>query len=355
MNKPNWILYGANGYTGRIVAEHAVAAGMKPILAGRRESEVKPLAESLGLQWRCFDLQNQAALEKNISDCALVLLCAGPFSATSAPMVQACLQTQTHYLDITGEITVFEAIQALDTPAKKNHVVLMPGVGFDVVPTDCLAAMLKQQLPDATHLQLAFSGDGGISPGTSKTMVQMLGDRCQVRRDGKRMTVPAAYKRKMIRFSHQSLYCMTIPWGDISTAYYSTQIPNIEVYTAVPRAMAIMSRLFNPLMGLIAKPAVQDYLNRLIEKHVHGPDAATRAAGCSRLSGVAHNATGVKKELLLDVAEGYEFTARSCIACVQGVLAGKVPPGTWTPSMAFGADFVLQIEGSRLAKNALAE
>lgn len=348
MTSPRWMLYGANGYTGRITAELAVARGMHPVLAGRRESEIKPLAEQLGLEWRCFDLSSPATIEKNIDDCALVLLHAGPFSATSTPFVNACLKTKTHYLDITGEIAVFDAIQSLDAQAKAAGVVLMPGVGFDVVPTDCLANMLVQKMPDATHLELAFAGDGGISPGTCKTMIQMLGDGGKIRVNGNVVTVPSAHLRKTIRFSDRTLYCMSIPWGDVSTAFYSTRIPTIVVYTATPKPAAIISRLFNPFTSMMAKPSVQQFLNNLVDKHVHGPDAAMRAAGTSKLWGQVRNATGKSIDMRLDVAEGYQFTAFSSLACVNSVLEGRARSGTLTPAMAFGADFVLTIEGSTL-------
>jgi short subunit dehydrogenase-like uncharacterized protein len=348
MTAQKWMLYGANGYTGRITAELAVARGMHPVLAGRRESEIRPLAEKLGLEWRCFNLDTPSIVEDAIRDCELVLLHAGPFSATSAPMVDACLATRTHYLDITGEIGVFDAIQSRDAAAKSADVVLMPGVGFDVVPTDCLANMLAAKLPDATHLELAFAGDGGISPGTCKTMVEMLGDGGKIRSNGNIITVPSAYLRKTIRFSDRTLYCMSIPWGDVSTAFYSTRMPNITVYTATPKPVAIISRLLNPFMGLMAKPAIRDFLKRSIDKHVQGPDAEARAAGTSKLWGKVRNARGATQEMWLDVAEGYQFTTYASLACVQGVLGGRVPPGTHTPATAFGAEFVLEIEGSTL-------
>jgi short subunit dehydrogenase-like uncharacterized protein len=351
MTTPRWLLYGANGYTGRITAELAVARGMRPVLAGRRESEIRPLAEKLGLEWRCFTLENARNIESALQDIELVLLHAGPFSATSAPFVNACLKTKTHYLDITGEIAVFDAIQALDAQAKAAGVVLMPGVGFDVVPTDCLANMLAKKMPDATHLELAFAGDGGISPGTCKTMVQMLGDGGKIRVNGKVVTVPSAHLRKTIRFSDRTLYCMSIPWGDISTAFYSTHIPNIVVYTATPKPAAIISRLFSPFTPLMAKPSAQEFLNKLVDNYVHGPDEVARAAGSSKLWGMVRNAKGQTQEMLLDVAEGYQFTAHSSLACVNGVLAGRAAAGTQTPAMAFGAAFVLEIEGSQLPGN----
>ena len=108
-------------------------------------------------------------------------------------MVDACLHTGTHYLDLTGEIPVYEAIASRDAEAKARGVMLLPGTGFDVVPTDCLALHLKQRLPSATRLSLAFHGEGpaGLPPGTQKTAIELApyGDR--VRRNG-RLEIPEA-------------------------------------------------------------------------------------------------------------------------------------------------------------------
>lgn len=152
----DFIIYGANGYTGALIAREAVRRGMRPILAGRRADSIAGLAGELGLQHRAFSLDTRAKLDDAIRGNALVLHCAGPFKHTSRPMADACLRVGTHYLDITGEEQVFEMLAARDAEAKAARVVLFPGVGFDVVPSDCLAAHLKRRLPSATRLALGF-------------------------------------------------------------------------------------------------------------------------------------------------------------------------------------------------------
>ena len=155
-----WMVYGAYGYTGTLVAELAVRRGLRPVLAGRDAAKLRPLAERLGLEHRAFGLDEAA---RALADVDAVAHCAGPFSSTSGPMVDACLAAKTHYVDITGEIDVFEAVSRRDEDAKRAGVVLLPGAGFDVVPTDCLAALLHDALPTATHLDLAFLVQGGAS------------------------------------------------------------------------------------------------------------------------------------------------------------------------------------------------
>ena len=173
MPKP-WMIYGANGYTGELIAREAAGRDLKPVLAGRTAAKVEPLAASLGLQARVFDLGDAAATSKSVEGMVLVLHCAGPFSATAAPMMAACLATHAHYLDITGEISVFEHARTLDAAARAAGIVICSGVGFDVIPTDCVAAALKAVLPDATHLALGFDSRSGFSPGTAKTSVEGL-------------------------------------------------------------------------------------------------------------------------------------------------------------------------------------
>ena len=189
-----WMLYGANGYTGELIAREAVRRGQKPILAGRNPAAIATLARELGCPSRSFSLDNHQTVVNARQGIALVLHCAGPFVETSAPMVTACLEARVHYLDITGEIAVFEAIFARDAEAKQRGVTLLPGVGFDVVPTDCLAAMLARKLPSANELWLAFSSPGAqLSRGTLKTMIEGIGEGGAIRRDGKIVRVPMAW------------------------------------------------------------------------------------------------------------------------------------------------------------------
>ena len=166
-----WLLYGAYGYTGARIARLAVERGERPTLAGRDATATAALAEELNLPHCSFDLEDPHRLSQAIKGFRAVLHCAGPFSATSQPMADACLATGAHYLDITGEIGVFEALAARDQEARTAGVCLLPGVGFDVVPTDCLAALLSERLPGASHLELAFRGAGTPSRGTARTML----------------------------------------------------------------------------------------------------------------------------------------------------------------------------------------
>lgn len=339
---PNFLLYGANGYTGGLIARLAVQRGLRPILAARNPEKVAPLAAELGLDYRAFALDD--AVDEALADIALVLHCAGPFSQTSKPMVAGCLRTKTHYLDITGEVAVFEAIAARNDDAKAAGVMLLPGVGFDVVPSDCLAAHLKARLPSATRLALAFQALGKISRGTATTMVEAQ-HQGGVRRGGVLTPVPAAWKTRLIDFGQGAVEATTIPWGDISTAFYSTGIPDIEVYVAFPASIRIgmvASRYLGWLLGL---SAVQNFQKLLIQNQPPGPTEAERAQGKSLLWGEVADNSGKRLVSRLQCLEGYTLTALTAVAIAQKVLAGQVIVGFQTPSLVYGADFILEIEG----------
>lgn len=341
----SWLLYGANGYTGKITARLAVERGFRPILAGRNAFAIPTLAHELGLEFRIFDLKDSAAIASHLRGVAAVLHMAGPFSATSQPMLAACLQAHIHYLDITGEIEVFEAAFERDDEAKQAGIVIMPGVGFDVVPTDCLAAMLKDRLPDATHLELAFAGTGRSSKGTTKTAIAALPKGGRVRLSGKITQVPFGWKRRAIAFQHAVRNCVTIPWGDVSTAYYTTGIPNICVYTVLP--MAVVKRIgllnrFAPILGL--KPA-QSILKKVAVSRVRELSETERQQAFSEVWGEVWNAQGKAVTGRLTTPEGYTLTAESSLAAMQRILRGNILPGVWTPAKAFGANFVTTLAG----------
>lgn len=340
-----WMLYGANGYTGELIAEEASRRGLSPVLAGRSEARVRPVAERYGFAWRAFDLDAAAA---HLDGIDLLLLAAGPFSATSRPAVDACLARAVHYLDITGEVEVFEATFARDAEARASGSVLMPGTGFDVVPSDCLAVSLKDAMPEATSLELAFRAAGGPSAGTTKTVIENLPHGGVARVDGALTRVPTAWRTRTVPFRDGESTAVSIPWGDVSTAYRSTGIPNITVYMAAPaRQISLMraTRLVAPLAGLAP---VQSLLKGLAGRFVAGPSAEARATGRTQLWGRVEAPNGRAVEGTLETPEAYALTAVASVEIAERVRAGAVEAGAWTPGQAFGGRFVAEIEGCDL-------
>lgn len=347
MSQP-WMIYGANGYTGELAAREAVAHGLRPVLAGRNAATVGALARELGLEHRAFALDDPGALAREIEGMAAVLHCAGPFVLTSRAMVAACLAVRAHYLDITGEIAVFEKVLARGTEAREAGVALLPGVGFDVVPSDCLAARLAEALPDATSLVLAFASDRGtVSRGTMKTMIESLPAAGAVRRGGRIVPVPVAWDAREIDFGGAlgKRWTMTIPWGDVSTAWHSTGIPDIRVYTGTPPSAIRRMRLAAPLLPLAGWKPLKRFLQRRVDRREPGPSAEVRKTARTYLWGEATNAAGARVTARLETPEAYHLTAVSAVECARRAAAGEVEPGAWTPSKAFGARFVDGLPG----------
>ena len=343
------LIYGASGYTGKLIAALAFSKGLKPILAGRSETNIKPLAEKYGFGFRIFNLDGANEVAKHLKGIRLVLNCAGPFSKTAKQMVEACLISGTHYLDITGEIEVFELLKLYDAKAREAGIVILPGVGFDVVPTDCAAKYLHDQLPDATHLELAFTSlGGGISQGTVLTLVENLGGSGAVRQNGKIIPKPTGHLSKVIDFGSKKRFCMSIPWGDISTAFSTTGIPNIITYTGVSQSTYRFMQwqwLFNPILRT---KWVKKLANNYVRKNITGPTPEQNQQGKSLVWGRAENASGKSIEVRIETPEGYRLTSETALLIAQKVLSTESISGYQTPAGLFGSDLILEITGTKL-------
>jgi short subunit dehydrogenase-like uncharacterized protein len=342
------LLYGAYGYTGELTARVARERGMSLVLAGRDAAKTEAVAKRTGMEHRVFPLDDVARLDEGLRGVDVVLHCAGPFARTSRPMVDACLRAKAHYLDVTGEIEVFEACAARDAEAKERGVMILPGAGFDVVPSDCLAAHVASRLPDATHLTLAFLSSGQVSHGTATTMVENAHRGGLVRRNGVLTNIPLGSLSRFIDYGRgEQVPSMAIPWGDVSTAFYSTRIPNIEVYIPAPRAMRMGAGamgLFGPIVG---SGPVQKLLKRAVDARPAGPTDEQRARGSSSLFAEVTNEKGEARAARLFTPEGYTLTADASLAILERVLGADFEPGFRTPSLAYGADFVLGLPGVR--------
>ena len=331
-----WLLYGATGYTGRLIARRAVDLGLRPVLAGRSAAKVLPLAAELGLEHRVFGLGDAAAIRRGLAGVASVAHCAGPFARTALPMAQACVESGADYLDITGEIDVFEALHALGGRAAAAGVTLLPGAGFDVVPTDCVAALLAARLPDATQLDLAFRTAGGASPGTVRTAVESAAEGGRIRSGGEIRTVPFGSRQVRAAFPSGVRTAVSVPWGDVSTAYHSTGIPDVTTYTVLPAAAlaAVRALRLGPL-----RRTVGGAVGRL----VRGPgERSLDGAGCE-VWGRARDAAGNTVSATLTGPNPYRLTVDAVLRIVRRL--PDLPPGFQTPSRALGADFAGTLDG----------
>ncbi len=338
-----WLIYGANGYTGELVARRAVAVGERPLLAGRTGSAVAALAGELGLEHRELSLSDDASLRAALTSVDAVAHCAGPFSATARPMVDACLATGTHYLDVTGEVGVFEAVYGRHDEAVAAGVVLLPGGGFDVVPTDCLAVRLAAALPGATELALAFALHGGrASRGTLRSALEGMSSGGLRRVDGRLVASPPGRPSRTVEFPTGPVSVGAIRWGDLVSAYRSTGIPTITTYARIaPRGLMRVAGA--PLGRLMALGPVRRAAGALVGRLPAGAGAAARARSRCEVWGEVRDASGRAVSGTLTGPDPYDLTADAVVRAVTRI--GDVAPGAHTPATAFGPEFVETLDG----------
>lgn len=342
----NFLVYGSYGYTGKLIVEQAVKEGLYPILAGRDEAQLQAQAKRFDLQYRAFNLNDSAALHSALRETDAILHCAGPFSLTYQPVIAACLANKRHYVDISGEIEEFEALARMDEEARKAGVMILPGGGFDVVPSDCLASYLSKKLPSAIKLEPnIISVRSGVSRGTARSGIENMQRQGRIRRDGKIVSVPNAWRVKQVDFGRGPKPLVSVGWGDVSTAYYSTKIPNIEVYMAFPRSainVMYITRVIGPL--LYSRPA-KNFLKWLVGQLI--PPGPSRERNQSGFSLIIGEVTDGKQTIRakLRAPEAYYLTALTSVEIMKRILSGDFKPGFQTPSRACGEDFILGFPG----------
>lgn len=345
----DWMIYGATGYTGALLVEEAVKRGHKPILAGRNPDKLEVLADKYNLEYMAFRLDDVSIIAEAIAEMELVFHAAGPFIYSSEPMVRACLATKTNYLDITGEIEVFERNFSYDDTARKNGIALISGAGFDVVPSDCLAVQVAQQVRGATLLETGIAAFAGASAGTVHSALAMLPNGWLARRDGKLVKSYFGEKTKSLQLPNgRKQTAVGVPWGDLSVAYRSTGIPNINSYMTMNPAMITAGTFLYPLGKLAFRNGlILNAAQSIASKIIKAPTAEARQTSKAYIWAKASNANGQSAEAWLETPEPYAYTAKTGILAVERVLDFQ-PIGALSPSQAFGADFALEVEGTKL-------
>ncbi len=348
MTMEHILIYGAYGYTGQLITELVSEQSLAIILGGRNQEKLKKMAGEFDLEFRVFNLDIHDEVVDQLKDIQIVVNCAGPFSWTAEKMVEACLESGTDYLDITGEVDVFESLQSYDQQAKAKGIMIMPGTGFDVVPTDCVANYLAEKLPDADRLELAFHGMGKTSRGTTKSQVERLKVGGAIREKGILKVVPILSKSKEMIFTTPDGKEITkktylIPWGDVSTAYFSTGIPNIEVYQPFPKSMARMAKFTHYIRWLLKLRFYEKFMTWMQLK-MYPPLKTGEIYGEGMMvRGTVSNDRGETVSVRLNTEDGYLFTARSTVTILKKMLSGEKKPGYQTPSSCFGYNLILEI------------
>ena len=341
------ILYGSYGYTGSLIARECLSKNLRVILAGRNAEALRKQSAETGYLSEVVEIDNHGGLVDLLSKGSLVIHCGGPFQFTAKAMAEACLEAKTHYTDITGEHGVFELLSSYNNRAVQAGITVIPGTGFDVVPSDCLALHLKNRLPSATHLQLAFTmSKGGASRGTAKTMVEGSGEGSMIRQEGRLVHVPLGEKIMEVDFGEFKSQTLNIPWGDISTAWRSTGIPNIEVYMGATGKLIRFAKLSKYLNWLLRQRWVKDYLTTRIDRGASGPSEDKIVTGRCWLWGKVTDPSGKECISTLQTPSGYLLTAKTSVLIAQKILNRNVKIGYQTPALAYGADLILEVDGT---------
>ncbi|MCC6261209.1 MAG: saccharopine dehydrogenase NADP-binding domain-containing protein [Anaerolineales bacterium] len=341
-----FLIYGSYGYTGKLIVEQAVKLGLKPILAGRDEAALRKQANEFNLEYRAFGLNDLAKLNAAVCEVGAVLHCAGPFSLTYENIVSACVANKKHYVDISGEIEEYEAVVKLDEEARNANIMLMPGGGFDVAPSDCLALYTAKKLPSAQKLELSIATIGsGVSRGTARSAIENMNRQGRIRLDGKIVNVPNAWRTKYVDFGRGAKALTSVGWGDVSTAFYSTKIPNIETYMALPKSAVNMMKLTRYLGSIVYTRPIKNFLKWVIGNTLPpGPSKARNQTGfCFVIAEVTDGKQAARAKL--KTPEAYYLTSLTAVEIMKRILQGDFKAGFQTPSLAYGEDFILGFEG----------
>jgi len=342
---PRLLIYGATGYSGRLIVERALARGLRPVLAGRDQHAIASMAAACGLESRTARVDEPASLRSMTASASVLLNAAGPFAATSAPLIDACIATGTHYLDITGEPRIIEATQRWHDAAVHRGVMLMPAVGFEVVASDCLAAHVARRLPGATALKLGYDGPPPTSRGSLKTSLDLMSQGVLVRRDGKLISLSPGSLTHDFDFGHGMQNSLAVGLGDVSSAFFSTGIPNVETYMRATLPVWSAVTVTQHWGWLLATPPWQAFLKVQTDWLAPGPSPRARGEGWATLVADATDARGRSVRSRLHTTDVYSFTALSAVGIAEKTLAAEWKPGFQTPSQAYGPDFALSFHG----------
>lgn len=340
------LLYGAYGFTGKGISRLAREYGITPVLAGRNEQKLSTFAQEVGLEYITLSLDdNHANLVEVLRHFELVLHIAGPYTFTARPMLDAVVEAGTHYVDLTGENHVIQDELDRHEEFLGANIMVMPAVGYDVVPTDCLNLYVAQQVSEPNLLVLEMNGNytdvegTPASRGTIKSALELLSRPLLLRRNGKMVEVdqPKVITRE-VNGSTQTL--LQIPWADMMTSWVSTGVPTIEVYQLQDGTVP----------GWLPWLAQRAWGKKLLVWAIdtfasEGPPPEAQEKRQTRLVATASNIAGESFTAQMITPEPYRLTFHSTLLIAQKILAGQWSPGFQTPAKMYGADLALEIPG----------
>jgi len=338
------LLYGANGFSGKLILKEAQKQGVELVIAGRNKKEIKKASDEFNFPYRIASLDNDLEINDMLKDIDCLFNAAGPFSQTTKPLIKACIAMGIHYVDLSGEIDDYIAVHSHNKTAIENNVMLLPGVGFDIVPTDCLGLYTSKKIKDPSELNFYIKGFDDISSGTATTAIEAIGKGIRFRKDGKIVRAKKTETVK-INYNEKNEAYLLSTWGDIFTSYLTTKIKNIKVY--------FKSSLFNKSYILLLHYLESIYKYNFMKKPLFfwasmqkGPSQEKMDTGTIEIIAEAKNSLGESAATHLVLPEGYIFTALSSVMIIKKIQDGIIKPGFHTPAQLFGEDFILEVEGT---------
>lgn len=316
------MIYGATGYTGRMAAEHAKTQGLPLVIAGRNPKQLAVLAKQLDVPYRVFT--TDAPIANALDGIDVLLNVAGPFAQTADPLMHACIKAGVDYLDITAEINVYRLAEQLGSEAAAAGVMLLPGVGWDVVPSDCLAMHVASRVQHPQSLRIALQVPGAMSRGSAKSVGAIIGAGVLARVDGQLVATPDAQPQPL-DFGAGPVLCAPLSFGDLVTAWHSTAIANIAMF------VHISGEAF-PEGDLSLLP--------------DGPTAEQRDAHRARAVAEATGIDGKVVRSVIETVNGYTYTPLVAVEAARRVLSGERSEGFETPAHLFGVQFAASIGGT---------
>lgn len=330
-NKKNKLLiYGAAGYTGKIIAARAKELNIDFEIAGREPDKTRKLAEELVVGYHIFDVDTEYAWEKALQDKMVLINAAGPFKFTAEQAMRACMKAGVHYLDISAELNTYRLAQSLDREAREAGIQLISGAGL-FVSYDALVVHLSKLVAEPEYLKVGFRHYGGFSRGSVLSSKNIADLGILIRRNGEIVSNPDP-QSKLFSFGQEEVECLPTPLGGIILSYKSTEIPNIEEFFSLKLPA-------NELPDLTA------------ENLPDGPTMEERAAGRNGISAEITGKNGKVVKAYVDAPSGYDLTPLSVVAVAHRILHGDFKVGYQSPGSAYGEGIINDIPDTYLIDN----
>jgi short subunit dehydrogenase-like uncharacterized protein len=339
-------LYGATGYTGRLVAKELADGGTDFVLSGRNQAKLEALAEELGRNMPCVaaTVDDPDSLRSMLAGCAAVIDCAGPFAYYGEPVLKAAIETSTHYLDTAGEQPYMNLIfKRYGAEAERNGVAAIPAMGFDFVPGDMLASLTAEGMGRLECLSLAYT-QRHFTPthGTALSVLEaMKGGDVEYRRGAWR-PAPAGFGRGRHDFGDG--------WGEKRMARYPSgeqitvprHVDTANVRTSINASTLTGSDKLAPALPLIAhslslaaRTPLLKVMSAAVRRAPEGPSPEGRRRVEFKIDCTARSATAIRRSSVTGI-DVYGLTAAS-IAHGARIVAGRGfhGRGALAPSQAF--------------------